>query len=205
MLWQTWYHAHEAPAEKAFCSSKALNLGTRWLSSVIGDVTHLRYWKSRGDVNRVHVGRIYDAGNWAVLAETEPIGQVCGAAYYEGWVSVPLKTPFRTKLHAAYVIAIDNMQVFGRTNHVFTYPPNKCVAVAGCHGCAYTRSTFYIMRQCLTCSRSDVTPCPGASWRPSVTSWSTTAPRAMTPAMPRSTTPTLLTTSWTVSRCLLAP
>lgn len=74
-----------------------------------------------------HVGRIYDAGNWAVHAETEKFGQVCGAPDYEGWVTVPLKKAFRTKLHAAYVIAIDNVQFFGRTDQVFTYPPTKCV------------------------------------------------------------------------------
>lgn len=99
-------------------------MGTRFLVGT-ADITAIRYFKPLFDnMGAIHVGRIYDAGNWAVLAETEPFGTVCGVSY-TGWVTIPLKRPFRTSQYAAYVAAVDNLLFHGRTPNAITYPVNK--------------------------------------------------------------------------------
>lgn len=107
-------------ANPSFTGSVALGdgnpivLGVRLRSSVAGTITHVRYWRFRGDSSTRTI-RIYNTSGTLVT----PAFTVSGGA--EGWRNVALPTPVAIAASTDYIVTVDSPTgIYAFTHDVFT-------------------------------------------------------------------------------------
>jgi hypothetical protein len=127
----TFIEESETPADNLLGGSP-LVLGTRFRSLAIINVTAIRFYKARNEVNTKHDVFLYDASTGDLLV-SETVSDTCPG---EQWVSMLLSTPFTTAAAGDYVVAVDNVLYYPKTKHFFAAPRDvgALSAVSGAWG-----------------------------------------------------------------------
>jgi hypothetical protein len=111
---QTIFSSTDTPQLPTNTDNRALVLGLRFSSSVIGDITAFRFFKSASEGGSGHMGRIYNRSNGQLLASTAAFSD--DSCPGPRWVSVPLFAPLRTVVGREYTVAVDSLMHYAKTD-----------------------------------------------------------------------------------------
>lgn len=110
---QTLFTAADVTPTLNLNDGDPLVLGLRFTTTVAGDITAFRFYKSASEVGGVHSGRVYLSSSGALLGTTGPFDPSTCTGWR--WVSVPLLTPVRTSPGVEYTVAVDMVDNYGKT------------------------------------------------------------------------------------------
>lgn len=114
---QTFFKPGELPADPFNKDDSKLVLATRLTPAVSGDMTAFRFYKSAMEYAK-HTLRIYNPENQELLYSLQ-----LNDSYFlcEGprWVSIPLPSPFRLHKGAQYVLAVEFVLAYPKTENFF--------------------------------------------------------------------------------------
>lgn len=115
---QTIFFPSDTPQALDLNDGVHLVLGQRFTTAVAGDLLAVRYYKaaSEGGSSSLggRTGRIYDWSSGALLASTElTVDDGCPGPR---WVSIPLQASLRTAVGKEYVVAIDGVDYYSKTD-----------------------------------------------------------------------------------------
>jgi hypothetical protein len=110
----------EMPFVLSTPSTGPIVLGMRFSTAVAGDVVAFRYFKSSAENGGAHTGKLYDTASNRLLASTATFEDVfCRDAV---WVSVAFTTPVRLSPNTVYMIVLDAVTSYSRTDNGLAAP-----------------------------------------------------------------------------------
>lgn len=115
---QTVFTATAVPAAPANTDGRELVLGTRFVTNGAGDITAVRFFRPAQAGGVKTQGRVYDAATKTLLSSSlfEAEDESCTGA---GWVSLALVSPIRSAPGREYVVAIDPVMWYAKSDNFF--------------------------------------------------------------------------------------
>lgn len=107
----------EAPGSMSNTENAPLVLGLRFVPTQAGSVSAVRFFKSNAEMGSSRSGRIYDSSNGALLGSTGPFSDASCPG--PRWVAVRLPTPVRLTAGKEYIVAIDALRFYTKTDNYF--------------------------------------------------------------------------------------
>lgn len=87
-----------------------------------GSITGFRFFKGRYEPGHEQTGRIYDAATGDLLSLVTFTSLTCDGPE---WISVQLATPLITSAYAEYIVAIDTVLRYAKTEDFFPHPVTR--------------------------------------------------------------------------------
>lgn len=128
----TLFQPIDRPHSNQVRDGQAVVLGQQFSTTKAGVITAFRYFKSPSDSGVLkRSGRIYSWPDGALLGRT-PVFTDSGCVR-NGWVSVPLINPLKVKANKVYVMALDKVDYYVKTDGQFVREKKSgaLVALAG--------------------------------------------------------------------------
>lgn len=114
--YQTLFAASDEPSLTPQTERQPQALGVLFSSREDGDIAAVRWFKAAGEGGSGHVGRIYDWNTGRQLATTVPFTDASCAG--PRWVSARLSKPLAIRSDVEYVVVMDNVRTFSRSEWV---------------------------------------------------------------------------------------
>lgn len=131
----TLFTQDDFPHERDATDGKQLVLGQQFTTSVAGDITAIRYFHSGSDDGSAdRKGYIYSWPEGRVLASTAGLRRI---PCREGWVSLPLTKPLLTIPGKVYMIVIDGLIRYVKTENYFQDNKTNGAITAVANGARY--------------------------------------------------------------------
>lgn len=121
---ESFYRPEELPQKPALTDGATLVLGLRFRARVAGALTAVRFYKPANERGVDHVGKIFDWGSGRQLAQTDA-GMDDSSCPCPGWVSLPLTAPLQIRPGVEYVVAIDCLRYYSKSNTMFDERPSR--------------------------------------------------------------------------------
>lgn len=113
--YQTLMKASEVPTWPNFTTNALNSLGLRVVPSAAGNLTAVRFLKGLSEAGTDKRVRVID---WKTGAEYASVASIADAACAGGqWVSVALRPPIKTAVGTEYLVVLDNVMFFARSDN----------------------------------------------------------------------------------------
>lgn len=110
----TIFNSTDTPARTDLTDYSRLVLGLRFTTPVAGNVTAVRFFKARSEGGTDHTANIYEWSSGKLLATSDYVND---AACTGGqWVSIPLSPPLATSVGTEYVVALDSLLYYAKSD-----------------------------------------------------------------------------------------
>jgi hypothetical protein len=120
----TFFKPSEEPALDNAGDDKSLHaFGIRLRTLVAGDLTAVRFRKAEQEEGARHNVRIVDWDTGALLSSVTNVDD--GMCQGPTWVSIPLSPPLRTRVGMTYLVYVDNIMYFSRTDNFYKGPMTR--------------------------------------------------------------------------------
>jgi hypothetical protein len=133
---QSLHNVNEGPALVDATDDRPLGLAVRFTTTTSGTLTAVRWFKSPQEGGSGHVGKIYDFASRAQLAVTPALSDAqCPGPV---WVRLPLSTPLRATPGQEYVVAVEGLMYYVKSEGFWSAPRQSGNLLARQAGALYT-------------------------------------------------------------------
>jgi hypothetical protein len=131
----TFYTPEDSPCDENVEDGKRVVLGQQFKVIEDGVIHSFRYYRSSKDVGeKSRTGYIYSYPSGMVLSTTGKFTDKCGEG---GWVTVPLLKPLRIHKGRTYLVAIDNLEFYAKSEGMFKKDETRRSITMHEHGARY--------------------------------------------------------------------